>query len=92
MKARRRAPHVVAVARAVRRIKDGVPGVNAGRKRAIVTHLRDNPGPVRRADLGELVGVHESHLHRLLVELIEEGLVRRVSPGHYQLECEGGTE
>lgn len=80
-----RTRRAVAIARAVRRIKDKPTGISAQRKTMLLAHLRDNPEPITRRDVVALFGVNLQNASVLLGELIDEGLICRVGVGRYHL-------
>lgn len=80
-----RARRAVAIAHAVRRIKDKPAGVNAQRKATLLAHLRGSPEPVTRHDVVAMFEVNLRHASALLGELLDEGLICRVGVGRYHL-------
>lgn len=76
------------ITRLVRRVKDGDVSVSTGRKQTVLTHMRATRKPCRARDIAALIGVDWTPC-QILVELMAEGLIRKVRVGRahcYELD------
>jgi predicted transcriptional regulator of viral defense system len=77
---------VTAVARVVRRVKDGPVSINAMRKTVLIEHLRIDVEPITRREVAAIFEINLQLASALISELLAEGLIQRVSRGRYHLQ------